>query len=228
MEIMLVPINGGSRFEFPSLPAEVSVKNGSRYRSYSIIGLGNVKIPKGTDVESISWSSYFYGPSKRGEPMMGEYMDPKACVRILERFRDNGEPLRIMCSEIGINRDVTISSFTWTPYGAHGNVKYSIEFAQWKELKVRVTKNAVTTAAPNAAADTPEPRPEPAPAATYEVQARDTLCKIARNKCGGESNWVKLYETNSAVIEATAKNHGLKDSDKGHWIYPGTVLTLPT
>ena len=59
MEIILNPINGGARFVFPSLPAEVTVKNGANYQSYKIIGLGAVKIPKGTNSEEISWESYF-------------------------------------------------------------------------------------------------------------------------------------------------------------------------
>ena len=37
----------------------------------------------------------------------------------------------------------------------------------------------------------------------------------------------KLYEKNKTVIEKAAKKHGKKSSDHGHWIWPGTKLTIP-
>ena len=133
MEIILKPLDGGARFEFPSIPSEITVRNGANYRNYQIIGRGNVQIPKGTNSESISWDGVFYGASKQGEPMMtGAYTDPLSCVNILETFRDNGTPLTVMCTEVGINRDMTVADFQWKPYGGYGNVKYSIRFTQWK------------------------------------------------------------------------------------------------
>lgn len=228
MEIQLVPIDGGASFEFPTLPSEVSVKNGAHYQSYSIIGLGSVKIPRGTEVEEISWDGHFFGPSKSDELMVGSYTSPKQCVQILEQFRDNGTKLRVMCSEIGINRDVTINSFQWTPYGAHGNVRYSISLAGHRELEVKVIRDAVTTVAPNSAADTPEQRPEPAPAATYTIVQGDTLGKIAQRFCGGFAAWTKIYDANASVIEAEAQKYGKSNSDHGHWIYPGCTLTIPS
>ena len=227
MDIILKPLDGSARFDFPSLPAEITVRNGANYRSYNIIGLGDVRIPKGTNCEEISWDGVFYCSSKQGEPMMRTYAPPLSCVEILERFRDNGTPLTVMCTEAGINRDMTVSDFQWTPYGGHGSVKYSISFSQWKTLQVRVNRNADTDNAPNSAADTPEERPEPPANPTYEIKSGDTLWTIAQRKLGGGGNWQKIYDANKDVIEAAAKKRGKKSSDKGHWIYPGVTLTIP-
>ena len=218
---------------FPSLPAEVSVKNGANYQSYKIIGLGAVKIPKGTNCEEISWESYFYGRSKVGEPMMLAFQAPQRCVKILERFRDSGTPLRLMATGIGINRDVTISNFQWTPYGGHGNIRYQITFTQWRDLRVKVLKEADTkTDAPvtavNNVEDTPEERPEPDPPTNYTIVSGDTLWSIAQRNYGAGTDWQKIYEANSEVIEAAARTHGFSSSDHGNRIWPGTALTIPT
>ena len=45
---------------------------------------------------------------------------------------------------------------------------------------------------------------------------------------GSGTSWQKIYSANSSTIEATAKRYrGGRGSDNGHWIYPGTVLTIP-
>ena len=226
MEISIRPIGGGSRFEFPSMPDKINVGNSVTQRSYSIISLGEVKIPSGTGCEIISWETIFYGESKKGEPMMGTYQSPLSCVKTLEDFRDRGTKLNLMASELGINRDVTIQSFSWTPYGGHGNIAYSIELVQAKNIEISESSNTISTAVQASEADTPLERPSAPPADTYTIVSGDTLCKIARKLCGGESRWIELYNANSGVIESAARSHGKKSSDKGHWIYPGTTITL--
>ena len=62
---------------------------------------------------------------------------------------------------------------------------------------------------------------------TYRIVQGDTLCGISRKKYKTESKWRNIYNANKKVIEAAAKKHGRRNSDNGHWIYPGTVLTLP-
>lgn len=232
MEIILQPIDGGSRFQFPSLPSEITVKNGANYQSYKIIGKGAVKIPKGTNSEEIHWETDFYGPSKIGEPMMRSYVSPQRCVRILEGFRDAGTRLRLMATGLGINRDVTISDFQWTPHGGHGNIRYSISFAQWKDLRVKVLKDTDQIAAPVTSVerveDTPEERPEPDPPKTYTVKSGDCLWAIAQKFLGDGSRWQELVGPNLAVLDEAARKYGHKDSDNGYWLFAGTTLTIPS
>lgn len=227
MEIILKTIGKDDRFEFPSLPAEITVKNGANLLSYKIIRLGSVKIPRGTNCEEISWDGYFFGSSKVGEPMMQNFVEPKRCVTILEDLRDNGTPVTLMATDVGINRDVTVTDFQWKPYGGHGNIKYSIVFTQWKDLQVKTVKTYTTHFTPNSAADTPEPRPEPPAAETYTIGSGDTLWKIAQKHLGNGTDWQKIYAANKDVIEEAAKKHGKSSSDNGHWIYPGVTLTIP-
>ncbi len=62
---------------------------------------------------------------------------------------------------------------------------------------------------------------------TYTVVAGDTLWRIAAQFCGSGMKYGEIYAANRETIENTAKEHGKKDSSHGHWIYPGTVLTVP-
>ena len=63
---------------------------------------------------------------------------------------------------------------------------------------------------------------------TYTVKQGDTLWDIARVHLGNGSKWTSIYSLNKAAIEAAAKKYGRSSSSNGWWIYPGTVLKLPS
>ena len=62
---------------------------------------------------------------------------------------------------------------------------------------------------------------------TYTVQSGDSLWKISQKFYGNGASYTNIYNANSGTIEAVARQHGKASSSNGHWIYPGTVLTIP-
>lgn len=61
----------------------------------------------------------------------------------------------------------------------------------------------------------------------YTVKSGDNLWMLAKRFYGKGSKMNVIYEANKEVIERVAKEHGFKDSDNGHWIWPGTQLVIP-
>ena len=224
MDIKLMPVSGGRAFTFPSLPEQISGKKAAKYQSYDIISQGSVKIPKGTEVEEISWNGEFFGSSKRNEAIVKSnyWMEPVECVNIIDDYIKNETILNLIVTDTWINMDVTISSFQATAYGAYGNIRYSIAFAQKKPLVIYDTSELTIDSF-----SLTLPREDFAEESkTYTVVSGDTLSGIASSKCGGVNKWRELYDANADTIESAAKAHGRSNSDYGHWIWPGEVLTL--
>lgn len=211
-------------FTFPSLPERIRVSCQARYQTYDMINSGTVRIPKGKDCGEISWSSVFYGASKRKEPMMRSWTPPSECKSILNDWMSNNTKLRLLVTETNINCDVTISSFQYEEYGAYGNTEYSIVFVPWKDLTIYTTKEKGASSKNKKT----KPRSAPSRKKNYTVKSGDNLWKIARKFYGGSgADWKKIYDANKSVIETAARNHGRKSSDNGWWIYPGTSLFIP-
>lgn len=62
---------------------------------------------------------------------------------------------------------------------------------------------------------------------TYTVVSGDTLWGISKKFYGTGTKYNIIYEANVDVIESTAKSHGKKNSDNGHWIWAGETLIIP-
>ncbi|MFE7958487.1 alpha/beta fold hydrolase [Streptomyces sp. NPDC057413] len=63
--------------------------------------------------------------------------------------------------------------------------------------------------------------------AAHTVADGNTLWDIARQTLGSALRWDSVYALNEKTIEDAAHRHGYASSDRGHWIFPGTVLALP-
>ena len=63
---------------------------------------------------------------------------------------------------------------------------------------------------------------------TYTVKNGDSLWGIARTELGDGGRFREIYTLNADTIEAEAKKRGRSSSSEGHWIYPGSVLRLPS
>lgn len=219
--------NPSNKFTFPVNPEKIQGSLGAKYQSFDIISKGTVKVPKGTEVSTIKWDGTFFGIAKMGETIVHKdyYSLPNNCIATLNKWRENGTALNLIVTGTWINVDVTISSFSPEVYGAYGNVDYSIEFVEKKDLKIYTTnelKIASFVKKVKPRNDTAQPS-----GSSYTIVSGDTLWGIASKKLGGGANWTKIYDANSSTIEEAANSHGKSSSDHGHWIWPGTVLTIP-
>ena len=208
--------NSASKFQFPSMPNEnVDVKRETSYQEYNILGKGKMSYPSGMGTQIIKWSGYFWGAGRKKLASVNQkWIAPKTCASKLKNWQTKKTPLNLVVSEAGINEDVTIKSFEYKPFGGHGDYSYEISFVPYGDMKIYTTKELGI-------------EKKAKKKKTYRIVRGDTLCGISRKKYKTESKWRNIYNANKKVIEAAAKKHGRRNSDNGHWIYPGTVLTLP-
>lgn len=214
MDIYLTNLKTGDRLQFPMLPTEVSVQIANQFSNYSILKIGEIRIPSGTSLDTFSWNGIFPGKKRRRDPYIRQWQSPKSIYKWLENLKtQNGEPVkaRLLITETPINCDVYLSDFTGTPTGGYGDINYSITLLQAKEIKVKKSAKVNNTLP----AAVPE-RPAPPAAQTYTVAKGDCLWKIAQRLYGNGADYTKIYEANKGLIG--------NDPDL---IFSGQVLTIP-
>lgn len=220
VDIYIKEKSGTREIRIPILPDEPSWNTGDTvFASYDIMGRGEVSVPTGTELETYSWESEFPGKGREHDPLIrGKWQDPKNYNSLLHEWKRKGIVLNLMVIGYPINRDVLLKSYTAKGYGPFGDIRYELEFVEYREIVIQTSKVQKTTTTTSRPAST---------ANTYTVKSGDTLWGIAQKFYGSGAKWTTIYNANKDIIEKTAKKHGRSSSDNGHWIYPGTVLTIP-
>lgn len=215
MDIYLTLLETGDMFRFPMLPEEIKTTMGNQFASYQILGAGEIQVPSGMALDTVSWSGIFPGISRSVAPYYhGEEMDPLEGVSWLENVKSKAgasKKMRLLITDTTINLDVYLVDFKGQYRGGQGDFYYEISLIQGKDLTVTATEAAVAVE-----------RPEPAPSTTYTVVKGDCLWNIALKLLGSGARYTEIYAANKALID------GQNGGSSKLIIYPGQVFTIPS
>ena len=219
--------NPSSEFLFPSEPDKnVEIKRATNYQDFNFIGIGKRSYPMGMGAQSVKWNGYFWGSAKQNLSSHNtSWQSPEECISRLQKWQEEGTELNLIITSAGINVDVTIQNFNPKPFGGHGDYSYEISFLQHTEIQIYTTNEVGTSGAKKS--KTNRSSSSSSKKKTYKVKKGDTLKKISQKKYKTPKKWINIYNANNKVIEKAAKKHGRKSSNKGKYIYAGTVLTIP-
>lgn len=220
MDIYLTNLATNDRLQFPMLPTDISVKIAQQFATYSILRMGEVKIPSGTSADGFSWSGILPGAARQYEPYVRAWQEPKAIYNWLNGLKvKNDKPIkaRLLITETPINCDVYLSSFMAAPTGGYGDINYDITLVQARDIIVRKSgeKTATETLQDAPPAENTE-RTVPPAAQTYTVVKGDSLWKIAQKFYGNGGEYAKIYAANQGTIGSNPSQ-----------IEPGQVFTIP-
>lgn len=217
MDIYLTPVSG-SMIQFPMLPEQITMGADAKFMTYSIISLGDVKIPRGQGTKEISWSGKFPGKPRKGSILIRKFSKPDTLVKKLEKYRDKGTQCTLLVTDTCINYSVYVSSFKGKYTGGSGDFDYDIKFVIAREIKIYTTKElGISTTSTNTRTSSSETESATQKSTTtYTVKSGDSLWRIAQKYLGDGSRYTEIYNLNKDKI-----------SDP-NLIYPGQVFTLPS
>jgi len=220
MDVYITEIETGARMALSMLPEKTRNKGYAKFQTYDIINVGEVKLPKGTELLTFSWSGTLPGESRKGASFIKtrHWRDPSEILNLWERWRKDGTKLRLMVTETPINHDVYLDSYTAEAKGGSGDYEYDISFVEAKQVAVYTISelSIKPVAVANANSASSRPPAAAASAKTHIVKPGETLWAIAQKHLGAGNRYTEVYNLNKDKV----KNPSL--------IYAGQVLTLPS
>lgn len=227
----------------PVTPSSFTIKAANQNKTVTLINEGEINILKLPGLSKISFSAllpnqpYSFAQYKDGFQNAHYYMDK------LELLKTSCAPFRFMVIRTNDSGTVLMDTFDMQvsleeyqldedaeKYGT--DVMTKIELKQYrpygtKTITFQKTETASTTTTTATVTEKRDTSTKPKET-TYTVVSGDNLWDIARIKLGDGSRSSEIYQLNKDTIEAAAKKYGRASSSNGWWIYPGTVLRLPS
>ena len=231
--------DGSDVLTFPITPSELSISVGSNNKIITLINEGEVNILKSPSLTEVEFEARF---PMRQYPYAQQFIKFETYWDKFKELKEKKKSFRFI-----VARTTPKGSRTWDTNllmaledikikesaDEGDDVLVSFTLKQFKEYGVKTIKLPVK--------ETPKQQPTSTSTSnkkrtddnktksskSYKIKSGDTLWGIAKKFYGNGAKWKKIYNANKSVIEKAAKKHGKKSSSNGHWIYPGTKLTIP-
>jgi hypothetical protein len=229
--------DGSDVLTFPITPSELSIKVGSNNKKVTLINEGEINILKSPSLTEVSFDARF---PMRQYPYARQFEPFETYWNKFKDLKENKKSFRFIVARTtphgsrtwDTNLLMALETMTVKESADEGDdVIISFTLRQFKEYGVRTIKlSTQTEQKPDSTSTSTENRSDDnktKTAQSYTVRSGDCLWNIAKKFYNSGSKWTVIYNANKTVIENTAKKNGKAYSSNGHWIYPGTKLTIP-
>lgn len=213
--------NRAEVIELPVNPPEVEFTEKQLNQTITLLNIGEANLKGERGLKYTKFSSFF--PAERSPHYRYAKKAPKQYIAMLEEWKTSGMIVRVIITDMDINLAMLIDELDYSMKEGDDDISYTLSFSEYRTLNVP-SVNLIPRVRSNGLMD----RPNASGAGKkHTVVSGDTLWALAKTYYGSSSQYGKIYSANSGAIEAEAKKHGKSSSSGGHWIYPGTVLTIP-
>ena len=125
-------------------PESIDIKTAAQFRTYNIIELGEIAYPKGERLMRVSWQGYLFDAGILLQDILEDaaiWDDPQEVAKDLERWKSDGQKLRLLVTQTPLDLDVYIKAFDVEPWRM-GHFKYTIELCAAVDLMTRTVAEA--------------------------------------------------------------------------------------
>ena len=212
MDFYLSYNNNEEQLRLPVTPSDFELSQRNNNTVININALGEINLIGKKGLASISLSSFFPAQEYYFCKYTG-FPKPYECVKMIQKWRDSGRPIRLIITGTSINYAMTIENFIFSEQDGTRDVYFTLELREYVFTKqVKPTK----VATPNGTQVTvPATKRESKPIPSkYKAQKGDNMYTVAKKTTGSMSNAKAIAKTNK------------RDQYKGMDLVKGTVVLI--
>lgn len=246
-------VSDNKKVQLPIAPSELTISVNGRNESIDLMNEGEVNLLKSPGLTEISFKALIPQVGKYPFAVNNEPID--TFTNFLNDMLVNKKPfqfvvvraagtkllfdtnLKVACENYQLNEsadngfdiELDVSLKQYREYGVKTITLVSVETTTKTDTTTETTKETTTggKTTTTKTQTTKKRSTKKTKNKKHTVKSGDTLWGISKKYYGSGAKWKTIYTKNKSTIEKVAKQHGYKSSSQGHWIWPGTVLTIP-
>lgn len=224
---------GAVVLRLPITPGELTISNGSNNDTVTLINEGDINILKSPSLTEVEFTARY---PMRAYPYSKFYTGFNVHWAAFKLLKETKQPVRFIVARRtpggkntwDTNLLMAIEDVSINESADEGDdVLLDFKLRQYKPYATKILRLPTIIANTTSTSVMARPSSKVSASTTYTVKKGDCLWNIAKKFYGNGAKWKAIYNANKNVIEQTAKKYGKKSSSNGHWIYPGTKLTIP-
>lgn len=186
--------NNEERLRLPVIPSSFEITIPHQNTSVDITNLGEINLIGKTGLATLTIESFF-PVQAYSFCLYHEFPKPYECIRLLQKWKDSGKPIRVIVTETPINYAMAIESISYSERDGTGDVYFTLDLKEYKFIK---TSNTTTTTLNGTILKTPQTKRETkAVAKEYIVKQGDTLWQITKKLTGDGENYKAIASKNN-------------------------------
>lgn len=227
--------DGSDVLTFPITPEELNIAVGSNNKVVTLINEGDINILKSPSLIEVEFEARF---PMRKYPYSREVGDFQTYHDKFKELKEKRKSFRFIVARSTPNGKRTwdtnllmaLEDYELKESADEGDdVIISFKLKQYKDYGVKTVKTTSSKPETTSTSNTPRGTDNKTKSQqSYTVKRGDCLWNISKKFYGNGGKWTTIYKANKSIIESTAKKYGKSSSSNGHWIYPGTKLTIPS
>lgn len=228
---------GAVVLRLPITPGELNIKVGSNNKTVTLINEGDINILKSPSLIEVEFTARY---PMRLYPYSKLYTGFNAHWTAFKLLKETKQPFRFIVTRStpsgrvtwNTNLEMALEDISIKESADEGDdVLVDFKLKQYKPYgtkTLRIKSNTIkTTPTTTSTSSVARAVSKVSAITSYTIIAGDCLWNIAKRFYGSGAKWKVIYNANKNVIEQAAKKRGKKSSSNGHFIYPGTKLTIP-
>lgn len=187
MDFYLSFNNGTEQLRLPVNPSSFEVHQKHNNTVLNISNLGEINLLGKTGLTTFKLASFFPAEEYYFCKYTG-FPSPYECVKIIQNWKKQNKPIRLIVTETLINYAVTIEAFTFSENAGTRDIEFILELREYIFIQNPVTSNSINV---------PQTKRETkAPPSSYTVKEGDTIYTIAKKVTGDGANYKTIAKKN--------------------------------
>ena len=125
----------GTRFVVPVTPKTYKVETEQNNRVVDILDTGEAQLFGNRKLKRLSFSCFFPQPKHEYPFVVGDTMEPTACVSLLEKWKEGKKAVRVIITDSPVNLMMSIKSFDYREQDGSRDIYYELKFIKISAVK---------------------------------------------------------------------------------------------